>query len=144
MLIKRVNKFFFAQAQKMYDWRDDPKYNLDIEKDNRHYGWDPKTYTEPYSAAHDDWLFNVPTIDKLNLDVAPENRRIKFITEMQAPIVNLNKDIAHEMDFESEDVDFQPENPNMQHFKKTMPHSIWNFILIALLPFIYYCIIIRG
>ncbi len=50
-------KCFGGHHHKVYDWRDDPKVNTELVEDIRDRGWDPSTYTFPYSAAHDNWHF---------------------------------------------------------------------------------------
>jgi hypothetical protein len=71
-----------------YDWRDDPNVNKDIYVDPRDKGWDPKTYSFPYSGS-DDWIFPVTghkDYDPYNLshNLRPENKRFdKDYTSMR-------------------------------------------------------------
>ena len=46
---------------------------------------------------------------------------------------NLWDDIAHEWDYESEDLDFQPETFHSQHFRKK--GLIWMWVAVALIPY---------
>lgn len=43
----------------------------------------------------------------------------------EPPYLNIDKDVAHEEDYESEDMDVQPDNPGLQHFKKQGPLAVW-------------------
>ena len=43
----------------------------------------------------------------------------------QRPYQNLDHDVAHEADYESEDADFYPKSEKMQHYKKLGPIWIW-------------------
>jgi hypothetical protein len=49
---------------------------------------------------------------------------------------SLVSDFAHEWDYESEDVDFQPESFKYQHFRKQGPLFMWVFA--CSLPFTFY------
>lgn len=52
------------------------------------------------------------------------------------PVTDYLHDCAHEYDYESEDLDFQPESFGYQHFRKQGP--IWMNILIGLMPLLYF------
>ena len=54
---------------------------------------------------------------------------------MQAPVGDIQADIAHEYDYESEDVDFQPESFKTQHFRKKGKLVIW--VLVGMIPYIF-------
>jgi hypothetical protein len=45
-------------------------------------------------------------------------------------------DIAHEKDYESEDLDYQPESFSTQHFRKKGP--IWMWLFVGALPFLFF------
>jgi len=47
-----------------------------------------------------------------------------------------DNDVAHEIDYGSEDLDFQPDDFKTQHFKKK--GFIWPFLLVALAPWLYF------
>jgi len=55
---------------------------------------------------------------------------------MRASYSSYDDDVAHEYDYESEDLDFQPETFKMQHFRKKGPLTGW--IICAMLPLIYF------
>ena len=48
---------------------------------------------------------------------------------------NLWDDISHELDMESEDLDFQPESIKSQHYRKR--GLTWHWIIMALVPYWY-------
>jgi hypothetical protein len=48
----------------------------------------------------------------------------------------LKADVAHEYDYESEDLDFQPEDFHSQHFRKK--GHMWMWFVVALMPFIFF------
>lgn len=54
---------------------------------------------------------------------------------IDVPEQNLWDDIAHEWDYESEDLDFQPETFKSQHFRKK--GRLWMWVIIALTPYWY-------
>jgi len=49
--------------------------------------------------------------------------------------LNIDEDVAHEEDYESEDMDVQPDSPSSQHFKKQGPIIIW--LGVGVLFYIY-------
>ncbi len=63
-----------------YDWRDDPKVNLELEEDIRDRGWKPETYKFPYEGS-DKWRFpSIPSQykqDNLTMTLSPENKKIE-------------------------------------------------------------------
>ena len=56
------------------------------------------------------------------------NLSILYLFCNQRPYSNLANDIAHEEDYESEDLDSQPRTEKMQHYKKVGPAFIWIFV----------------
>eukprot|EP01017_Pseudomicrothorax_dubius_P024192 TRINITY_DN2574_c0_g1_i1.p1 TRINITY_DN2574_c0_g1~~TRINITY_DN2574_c0_g1_i1.p1 ORF type:complete len:258 (+),score=64.90 TRINITY_DN2574_c0_g1_i1:122-895(+) len=124
---------------KVYDWRDDPKINKDLYVDARDGDIDPSTYTFPYQGK-DDWYFpcfeNKVDLDDITLNVRPENRPSFDFPQLTAPYWNPDSDMAHEYDYESEDLDFQAESFHMQHFRKKGP--LWGWMIIANFFVIYF------
>lgn len=125
---------------KEYDWRDDPKVNKDLYDDVRGRGWNPENYTFPYEGR-DDWYFiNHPKelkIDQLTHNLRPEFKpSTELNNTMTANEWSMEGDIAHEYDYESEDLDFQPESIKMQHYRKKGP--IWGYFILGCLPIIYF------
>ena len=57
-----------------------------------------------------------------------------FLSPNQRPYFNLDNDVAHEDDFESEDMDFYPETEKMQHYKKL--GWIWIWAVVGMTFFI--------
>jgi hypothetical protein len=55
---------------------------------------------------------------------------------MRASYWDPDNDMAHEFDYESEDLDFQPEDFKTQHFKKKGP--IWPWFIAAMTWHIYF------
>lgn len=51
------------------------------------------------------------------------------------PIATLKENMEHEIDYESEDHDYQPAEPKMQHYKRRGGHLIW--YLAAAFPIIF-------
>ncbi len=47
---------------------------------------------------------------------------------LEVPHTDYIADVAHEWDYESEDMDVQPETFKTQHFKKKGPYFIWVFL----------------
>ncbi|KRX05138.1 hypothetical protein PPERSA_06772 [Pseudocohnilembus persalinus] len=140
--LQQIQKAAFGHgAHKPYDWRDDPKFNSDLTQDCRDRGWNPEEYAFPYNKAHDDWYFpQQPDSYKsqsLSQNLRPE---YKISTEnfntMPASYSSYDADVAHEYDYESEDLDFQCESFEMQHFRKKGPISQW--IILGFLPLIYF------
>ena len=97
---------------KPYDWRDDYSKNLDFEENPLYRGTpDPREYEYPYQAEARAWVYSHPA------QYNPKDLRQTFYgakhvgplhNEMRAPVGDIQADIAHEYDYESEDVDFQP------------------------------------
>ena len=55
----------------------------------------------------------------------PENLPRVLDMTRPAPLANINENMAHEIEYESEDFDYQPAEPKMQHYKKRGGHLIW-------------------
>jgi len=136
LLQVHVQKAYFGghgHEVKEYDWRDDPKVNNDIYVDPRDRGWDPTTYTFPYEGR-DDWFFPINgdaayKPGDVSLNLRPEHKKGDVdYTGMRAPYWNERAEVAHEADYESEDLDFQAEDFKMQHFRKKGPNTMYFFV----------------
>jgi hypothetical protein len=140
--VLNTQRFAFSGAHhaKPYDWRDDHALNPYFEQDPRSLGMpNPYEYSQPFEA-HPDPLF--PSFDPQynakdltvnyigsgpTLSVAETN-----LLEPHSQI--LWDDIAHEWDYESEDLDFQPETFHSQHFRKKGLLYYW--VLAAMVPYV--------
>jgi len=124
---------------KEYDWRDDPAVNNDIYVDPRDRGWDHTKYVFPYEGR-DDWWFPINgdaayEPGNVALNLRPEHKKFdRDFTGMRAPYWKEKEEVAHEADYESEDLDFQAEDFKMQHFKKK--GYIWPYFIAGNLFFL--------
>ncbi|EWS73300.1 hypothetical protein TTHERM_000470561 (macronuclear) [Tetrahymena thermophila SB210] len=142
-LVKQsVQAFGGGHHHHEYDWRDDPKVNKDIEEDIRDRGWHPETYDFPYTKKHDDWVFDVTMPSQnyqtdLTVNIHPENKKMHVMKQvMRQSYWDAEHDMAHEYDYESEDLDFQCESFKSQHFRKKGPIS--QYLILGLLPILYF------
>ena len=132
---------FGGAAAKPYDWRDDHALNPFYELDPRTVGNpDPFTYAEPFDIKP------VPNISAFSPEYNPKDLtqnyrgtyRMQSVSETNlldpAHQIYWN-DISHEWDYESEDLDFQPETFKSQHFRKK--GSIWIWAIVAMIPYWY-------
>lgn len=93
------------------------EYNKDLFVDVRLRGWDYKNYTFPHTAPPTPWIYSVPSsaIYTIAANARPDNKLMADVeSPMKAPEWDPEHDMAHERDFESEDLDFQPEDFKMQ------------------------------
>jgi len=134
---------FGAIVKKEYDWRDDASRNPDITLRDPRYMPDQINVDEmpmPYYREPDDptpVIPNRPFDDlTLNYNHTKACNNIGPCYEQYASYWNADADVAHEIDYGSEDLDFQPDCFKTQHFKKK--GFIWPFALVGLLPFIYF------
>ena len=105
---------FGGAVSKPYDWRDDHDLNPFYELDPRTVGTpDPYTYSEPFSAKPE------TPLPAFSPEYNPKDLTQNYVgTFRQQSIAETNlldphhqiywNDIAHEWDYESEDLDFQP------------------------------------
>jgi hypothetical protein len=122
---------------KEYDWRDDPKYNPDLVYNPRNFDWKPETYTFPFSHEGEKWWFPYRDHDNSDLSInrAPEFRKVIPKNLMSASHWDPVHDFDHERDFESEDMDVQPDDFKSQHFRKKGPS--WQYLAVGILPLLY-------
>ena len=132
---------FGGHAPKPFDWRDDHALNPFYEEDPRTTGIpDPYTYGQPFEAEPDKTFIVFPQ------EYNPKDLTQNFVGTYPLKSVaetnlldphhqNAWDDIAHEWDYESEDLDFQPETFHSQHFRKK--GGIWIWALVALIPYWY-------
>ena len=74
-----------GHGHKEYDWRDDPKLNKELEEDIRDRGWNPETYTFPYSGT-------MPVVPVYPDNYDPSNLKMNFYPERKKnehPIQNM-------------------------------------------------------
>jgi hypothetical protein len=133
--------FSGAAHAKPFDWRDDHALNPFYEQDPRTLGCeDSHSYQYPHVA--DGLVAETPFPENYN----PKDLTSNFVGSwptlsvsetnlVETPSQNLWDDIAHEWDYESEDLDFQPETFHSQHFRKK--GLIWMWVVIALCPYWY-------
>lgn len=130
---KAISQFYTPKASfgghhevKEYDWRDDPNVNNDLVVDIRDRGWDPAKYKFPYEGK-DEWFFPIQGHEAykssdVTLNLRPENKKFDVdYTKMRVSYWNQDAEVAHEADYESEDLDFSPEDFKTQHFRKKGP-----------------------
>jgi hypothetical protein len=79
--------------------------------------WKFEEYTFPFTGKADSWQLAIPdsVIYDLRKNVSPIVRQMSDVrSPMRAALWDPEHDMAHERDFESEDLDFQPEDFKMQ------------------------------
>jgi len=85
-------------------------------------------YTFPHTQEPETWRLSHPeNWDAKNLSqnfVNPKHRG-EIANSVEVPHTDYWSDIAHEYDYESEDLDLQPETFESQHFRKKGPLFIW-------------------
>lgn len=132
--------FSGGHHHKPYDWRDDHALNPYYELDPRAVGTpNPYEYAQPYEAEPEKRIPTFP--DEYN----PKDLSVNFIG--RGPLLSVAEtnliephsqtlwaDIAHEWDYESEDLDFQPETFHSQHFRKKGLLHYW--VIAAMVPYI--------
>ena len=136
-----LQRFHFGggHATKPYDWRDDHALNPYYEEDpRRRHIPDSYAYGQPYESAPSKPIPTFP--DNYNPKDLTQNfvgsRESYDMTEhnlLEPHHQNVWDDIAHEWDYESEDLDFQPETFHSQHFRKK--GMIWPWFGVALIPY---------
>jgi hypothetical protein len=140
----KPQRFAFSGGHhpKPYDWRDDHALNPYYEADPRTLSTpNPYEYAQPYEAKPDTLFPSFPSWSKYN----PKDLTINYIgsgpalSVAESNLIEPNSqvlwdDIAHEWDYGSEDLDFQPETFHSQHFRKKGLLFYW--VLAALLPYV--------
>jgi hypothetical protein len=138
----KTPRFAFSGAHhaKPYDWRDDHALNPYFEQDPRSVGTpNPYEYAQPYEAPAEVSIPSFPA------QYNAKDLTVNYIGSgplLSAAETNLLEphsqvlwdDIAHEWDYESEDLDFQPETFHSQHFRKK--GLLWYWVLAAMVPYI--------
>lgn len=139
--VTKTPRFAFSGGHhhKPYDWRDDHALNPFYEQDPRALGT-PNSYEygQPFEAE----LVLAPS--SFSPEYNPKDLTLNYIgsgprysvaeTNLLEPhSQNLWDDIAHEWDYESEDLDFQPETFHSQHFRKK--GHLWMWVAIAMIPY---------
>jgi hypothetical protein len=137
-----TQRFAFSGAHhpKPFDWRDDHALNPYYEIDPRALGVpNSYEYAQPFESKPHILPSSFPaeynakdlTTNYIGsgplLSVAETNA-------LEPHSQNLWDDIAHEWEYESEDLDFQPETFKSQHFRKKGMLHYW--VLISLIPYI--------
>jgi hypothetical protein len=149
MLTRHINLRSLQYVSKMrfgghharpYDWRDDPSVNTSYEQDPRSIGIkDPMDYSFPHKAKGRDWILSAPE-DYDPKDISQNVGRHSHVGAinnlMAPPETDWMADIAHEKDYESEDLDYQPESFETQHFRKKGP--IWMWVLVGFMPILFF------
>ena len=92
-------------------------------------GHNVEEYTFPHTGTAPQWVYSIRdnnVLYNLQKKMSPENEKIHdvYTPGTPVPITDLEHDMAHERDFESEDLDFQPED-----FKMQVPNLIFWFNL---------------
>ena len=140
-ILRRPIMRFSGGHAKPYDWRIDPNYNTML-PDHYSTSYKPNIISSiPYLNKRPDPLASdVPAEfdlynpkHKLNVNYI----KPRFETKGGAiPIYDLNDDIPHEADYESEDYDFYVESWKAQHYKKD--GIMWLHLLVVMLYPIYW------
>lgn len=98
--------------EKVYDWRDDTSVNTSYEQDAAQIGLtDPKDYTFPHTAHAHTWHYSAPenyNPKDLTVNLQHSAQKGELFNLISVPETDWLADIAHEKDYESEDLDFQP------------------------------------
>ena len=133
-------RFSGGDHHKVYDWRDDTSVNEGFEQDSREVGLvDPLDYHFPHTAKASEWILSAPA-DFNNKDLTQNIKNSTRIVQIQnnpsPPETDWMADVAHEKDYESEDLDFQPESFETQHFRKKGPIYMW--IWVGLFPITFF------
>lgn len=136
-----LQRFAFSGGhhQKPYDWRDDHALNPFYEEDPRRTGIpDSYAYNQPYDGPSFQYLspfspeYNPKDLTTNYVGTYPI-RSVAETNMLEPHHQNIWDDIAHEWDYESEDLDFQPETFKSQHFRKK--GGVWVWAVVALLPY---------
>ncbi len=132
-------KFSGGHHAKPYDWRDDHALNPFYESDPRTVGTpDPHSYAQPFEHDPVPYISAYPTVYN------PKDLSTNFVGSHPLMSVaetngfsphrqNLWDDIAHEWDYESQDLDYQPESFHSQHFRKK--GYLWYWVILGLTPY---------
>lgn len=138
-----IPRHFGGVVKKEYDWRDDANVNPDITLRDPRYmpeQINPDEMPMPYYREPDDPTPVIPNWDRNNLSINYNHQKacndIGPEYEQVASYWNPDADVAHEIDYGSEDLDFQPDCFKTQHFKKK--GFIWPWIVVGFLPFIFF------
>lgn len=139
----KIVRAFSAPVKKEYDWRDDitrnpdittadPRYQvgqINIDEMPMPYEHEPDTWQPAYSRTYNYNDASIIYDHRLSNHHYPP-------TEQYAAYWDPDNDVAHEIDYGSEDLDFQPDDFKTQHFKKK--GFMWPFLLVAALPWLYF------
>lgn len=131
--------FSGGHHHKPYDWRDDHALNPFYEEDPRRMGIpDSYAYNQPYDGPANQYTspfapeYNPKDLTTNYVGTYPI-RSVAETNLLEPHHQNVMDDIAHEWDYESEDLDFQPETFKSQHFRKK--GGLWIWGVVALLPY---------
>ena len=136
-----LQRFAFSGGHhaKPYDWRDDHALNPYFEEDPRKTGVpNPYEYAQPFQSPPNAYESAFPA-DYNPKDLTQNyvgSYRLRSVAEtnlLEPHQQNLWEDMMHEWDYESEDLDFQPESFHSQHFRKK--GMMWMWVGIALVPY---------
>lgn len=120
--------FSGGHARKAYDWRTDPArnpyYNHEMGYEGNEFTVQSVPLTGAPKPAHD---FPFPRVDMNDprLFLRGERGRVQWRNEVQAPYVNLEENLFHEADYESEDADFVTHSWKAQHYRRQGTFWLW-------------------
>lgn len=133
-------RFSGGHHEKVYDWRDDPTVNESYEQDIRQIGLkDAHDYHFPHTAKPSEWIYSAsPSYNQKDLtqNIRECTRDLSLNNSLSPPETDWMADVAHEKDYESEDLDFQAESFETQHFRKKGPIYMW--IWVGLFPITFF------
>jgi hypothetical protein len=142
LMLNFRNLAFFSGGHhsKPFDWRDDYDLNPNYQRDPRRMGVpDPYSYSYPHEADPPQRIIPFANYDPKDLTQNFVGTfRLQSAAETNHPCPPqqvILDDIAHEYDYESEDLDFQPESFKSQHFRKR--GMDWMWLVVALFPYIF-------
>ena len=131
-------RFFGGGGHKKYDWRDDSNCNVYYNFPANHVGHEGIVHSAPYIGEKPEYSL-VPNeghdVTNPNVNFSPDTYNKNFYFYPPAMEVELEDNIAHEVDYGSEDADYQPEDFSTQHFHRQM--YILHWIIVANMFLIY-------
>ena len=147
MLLKRSTqllralrfKFSAAHGEKPYDWRYDPVMNPFAGYPPEYNGYEDMDHNPPCKWVDEPTHYPRPTYEELTSPYINYNSHL-FVRppDPMVPPMQTDKmgDVEHEIDYASEDHDYQPPEFETQHFLRGQALR-WN-LLIVMIPMLFF------
>ena len=138
-LLNSISFSFSGGPAKPYDWRDDPKCNPHFKLKASHIGHQNMSNDTPHISTPKKLLIITSGgVDKTNpyINFKPHKVYSEPVFPLPPLEFDMDENIAHEMDYGSEDMDFQPEDFKTQHFHRQGWITTW--VLFGIMPFLYF------